>query len=125
MSQPTQQQLELMCHALGICPEKTHPFRNHFAASPKSEDYKQWELMAAAGWATPGRTNGKLYANLVFYQVTEAGELHARVFNKSRKPKLTESQRRYQDYLDADTSETFREWIKRKQRNLKATGAKY
>jgi hypothetical protein len=51
-----------------------------------------------------------LYGGGHCFTVTEAGRSHVRQHSPAP-PKFTPSQRRYRDYLEADSGLTFREWL--------------
>ena len=52
----------------------------------------------------------KMYSGMHFYRVTKAG-VEAM---KAQSPKLSRAERRYRDYLRADTGQSFGQWIKSK-----------
>jgi hypothetical protein len=108
MSDPTDRQLGLMRHALGISEDTRTSYRNYFAASPNCDDHAEWLTMVENGYATNHGPKPH-YADLVFFSVTEKGEILARRF--APRPKLTKSQARYRAYLDADMGCSFREYL--------------
>lgn len=98
----TPRQLEILQHALGLDEYGRFPrnwtdyTRNHFAAGAGDEPSCR-ELISLGYMKEHARTGTFPY------------------FNCSPKPpKLTRSQRRYRDFLDADSGLSFGEWMKLK-----------
>jgi hypothetical protein len=108
----TKRQLEILQHALGVdqygqTPKGFTPYaRNHFCAGGADEVICR-ELVAL-GYMQQHRTT-ELYPYFNC-SVTEAGKKAMREESPAP-PKLTRSQQRYRDFLDADLGCTFREWL--------------
>lgn len=72
---PTESEAGLIRHALGLYPTGGilfDPWRNHFCATPGTDDDLAWKAMTARGWARlVGRPHDLLPYNT--YRVTGAG----------------------------------------------------
>jgi hypothetical protein len=116
----TERQLEIIQHALG-CNEfgkTSHPnvpghpdyfpyHRNHFCAGVRDE--ADCRALVEMGFMQQHRTTEWLpYFNC---SVTQAGMTAMREESKPE-PKLTRSQQRYRAFLDADSGETFIDWLR-------------
>lgn len=102
-------QLHIMQHALGLDEHgQGRSYRNHFVTGEGSTDYPHCMALTEAGLMTrrPCPFGGR---DSVFH-VTDAGRKHVSEHSPPP-PKLTRSQRRYQDFLDADCGYSFREWL--------------
>jgi hypothetical protein len=82
-------------------------YRNHFCAG--GDDEAICRELVALGYMTTFEREWLPYFNCV---VTEAGKA-AMLADSPKPPKLTRSQIRYRRFLDADTGESFREWLGR------------
>lgn len=107
----TSRQLEILQHAVGADQYgHTQRFaeRNHFCAGVGDEpDCRE---LIAMGYMRQHETTAWLpYFNC---SVTDAGRAAMREASPET-PKLTRSQLRYQRFLDADTGESFGEWLRR------------
>lgn len=104
----TSKQLEILQHALGLDKYgQGEMCRNHFCAGVRDEDVCR-SLIEFGYMKQHPTTELFPYFNC---SVTEAGK--AAVLRESPKPpKLSRSQRRYREYLRADSGLSFREWLK-------------
>ena len=108
----TPRQLEILQHSLGvdkygITPKGFTPFtRNHFCAGDKDEEDCR-ELIALGFMKQHETTEWLPYFNC---SVTDAG-IAAMKAESPAPPKLTRSQIRYREFLDADCGMTFKEWL--------------
>jgi hypothetical protein len=104
----TQEQLGILQHALGLDQYgRGEMYRNHFCAGGKDEAICR-ELVALGFMKTFTRSY------LPYYNCTVTEEGKAAVLAQSpAPPKLTRSQQRYRAYLNADTGESFRNWLRR------------
>lgn len=102
----TAKQLDLLHHTLGLTPEHRTPYRNHYVAGdghhsmPELTALEAMGLMvrrAAPAFCDPG--------DIVFY-ATDTGRAFA-LDNLAHPPKRS----RYGEYLDAEYSESFAEWL--------------
>ena len=102
-------QLEILQHALGVDEYgQGKMYRNHFCAGAADED--TCRELVSLGYM---RTFTRSYLPYYNCTVTEAGKA-AMVACSPKPPKLTRSQQRYRQFLDADTGESFREWLGRR-----------
>lgn len=103
-------QLEILRHALGLDKlAQGEMYRNHFCAGLDDEpDCRQ--LVRAGFMQEHERTDWLPYYNC---SVTEAGK--KAMFELSPKPpKPSRSQKRYRDFLDADSGISFGEWVRQR-----------
>jgi hypothetical protein len=104
--------LHTLQHSLGVDEYgRGDQYRNHFVTGEGSVDYPI--CMAAVERRLMNRRAGNaLSGGDWIFHVTDAGK--AWMAERSPEPpKLTRSQKRYQRYLDADTSESFIEFLRR------------
>lgn len=103
MFTPTEKQLELMQHALGLKDRNRVPYRNRFLAE---EPCPHWEALVVAGLAQARKTPERMVDG-VYYNVTAEGEAQAiAALPPGKKPT------RYSRWLDgACESMTFKEYI--------------
>jgi len=104
----TPDQLHILQHSLGLDKYgQGEMYRNHFCAGGRDEMTCR-ELVALGYMQQHATTDWLPYFNC---SVTETGK--AAVLAESPKPpKLTRSQRRYREFLHADTGGSFGEWLK-------------
>lgn len=104
----TERQLEIMQHALGLDKYgRGEIYRNYFCAGADDEPDCR-ELVALGLMVQHVRTQLYLYFNC---SVTDAGKAAIRE-HSPKPPKLTRSQKRYEQFLDADSGMKFGEWLK-------------
>jgi hypothetical protein len=103
---PTEQQLHLLHHTLGVTSKRREPYRNHFVASEGHHDLADLKALEAAGLMARSPTPKFCDADSMVFHVTEAGRTHA-LDNLPQPPKLT----RYGEYMDADTGHSFAEYL--------------
>lgn len=84
--------------------------RNHFATDEGGDDHRICNDLVERGLMTV-RRNYQPYGGMDVFFVTDAGKRWM-AENSPSPPKLTKSQQRYQDYLDADSGLRFGEWLK-------------
>lgn len=103
----TDRQLEILQHALGVdAYGQGDHYRNHFCAGEDDEDVCR-ELVAL-GYMRHHPTRDWLpYFNC---SVTDSGKA-AMIAASPQPPKLTRGQRRYRQFLRADTGCSFGEWL--------------
>lgn len=108
----TAEQLHILQHALGLAQNDARPaYRRHYVCAPGHHGYDDCEALTAAGLMVK-RDSSALTGGDNCFLVTERGEQVARDAWERAKPKLTRSQRRYREWLDADCGATFGEWLK-------------
>lgn len=102
-------QLHILQHSLGLDRYgRGTMYRNHFVAGAK--DVASCDALAELGLMT--RSEGSvLTGGCPAFFVTEAGKRVA-VAISEKPPKLTRSQRRYQQWLDADGGMSFGQYLK-------------
>lgn len=99
------EQIELMQHALGINEHQREPYRNYFLASCGNAANAAWQELVAAGYATSSPAPEWVCGD-VTYRVTDAGKALAIAALPVPKKRT-----RYEQYLDADTCQSFAEWL--------------
>lgn len=104
--QVTQQQAELMQHALGIHENNRTSNRNYFLASGRDEEC--WDLMVGAGFATSQPAPSWVGGGTVF-TVTEAGKAVALAMLPP--PPKVKRNNNYLRYLDGDYCDSFGEFL--------------
>lgn len=105
----TTEQLQILQHALGLDEYgQGTMYRNHFCAG--SDDEPICRELVAMGYMRVFAPNE---SPLPYYNcmVTEAGKV-AVLRESPKPPKLTRSQRRYREFLRADSGVSFIEWLK-------------
>ncbi|KQM92264.1 hypothetical protein ASE70_14905 [Sphingomonas sp. Leaf22] len=102
--------LTVLQHSLGVDQYgRGNQYRDHFVCGEGHDSYAACCAAVAQGLMT--RRESALFGdNGSLFRVTDAGRAWMAA-NSPAPPKLTRSQQRYQRYLDADTSLTFREWL--------------
>jgi hypothetical protein len=105
-----QQDLQILQHSLGLDEYgKGREYRNHFVTSPGCADFAPCRGLVERGLMQDHGAHA-LYGGGHCFTVTDAGRSFVRQHG-SAPPKLSRSQRRYRDYLEADSGLTFREWL--------------
>ena len=103
----TKEQLQILQHALGVDQYgRGQQYRNHFCAGGRDEPICR-ELVAMGYMDTFERK----YLPYYNCTVTDAGK-KAMAAESPTAPALTRSQRRYRQFLKADTGRSFGEWLK-------------
>lgn len=102
--------LEILQHALGLDKYgRGSSYRNHYCAG--GDDETSCRELVALGYMTQHETTEMYpYFNC---SVTEEGKAAVREHSPAP-PKLTRSQKRYREFLNADHGCTFGEWLKGK-----------
>jgi hypothetical protein len=104
----TPNQLSILQHSLGLDQYGQGPmFRNHFCAGGADEEVCR-SLVALGYMREHETTEAYPYYNCT---VTKAGK-EAVLRESPPPPKLTRSQRRYREFLHADTGRPFGEWLR-------------
>lgn len=105
--------LHILQHALGLDDYgQGNAYRNHFVASPDTEDWAICTAHVEAGHMVQHEPR-ELFGGYDCYcfVVTDAGREYV-LEHSPRPPKLTRSQRRYREFLHADTGMSFGEWLR-------------
>lgn len=84
--------------------------RNHFVTGEGSKDHSHCMANVAAGLMTR-RAGSAISGGDDIFHVTDAGR-KAVAEHSPPPPKLTRSQRRYEAFLEEDSSLTFGEWLR-------------
>ena len=104
--------LHILQHSLGLDQYgRGKAYRNHFVTGPGSDDFDTCVALAEAGLMKGYGERGALTGGDHLFGVTDAGRRFVRE-HSPRPPKLTRSQRRYREFLDADCGLTFGEYLK-------------
>lgn len=107
----TPQQLHILQHSLGLDRYgRGTMYRDHFVTGTGSVDHPVCLQLTKLGFMNR-RECVKIYGGSDLFRVTEAGK-QAAVANSPAPPKLTRSQQRYQDWVDADNGMTFKEYLR-------------
>jgi|SRR5687768_1923410 len=102
--------LHILQHSLGLDEYgEGKQYRNHFVTGAGSKDFPLCKELVAEGLMTEQMNHPLAGGDSVFY-VTQKGRDYV-ALNSQKRPKLTRSQKRYQEFLDADCGMTFAEWI--------------
>jgi len=106
--------LHILQHSLGVDEfGRGEQYRNHFVTGEGSIDHPICMTAVELGLMTRRSGSSLPFGGDDLFHVTDAGRAYVAKHSPAP-PKLTASQRRYQSYLDADTSMTFGEFIRRK-----------
>jgi len=110
----TNESLQIVLHSLGLDEYgRGRRYRNHFVTSPGGQDWALCMEHVEAGRMTkhgPSELFGDAEDGYCFC-VTDAG-IQWMEANRPDPPKLTRGQKRYREFLAADSSFTFGEWLK-------------
>ncbi|MEY2151150.1 hypothetical protein AB7849_09545 [Rhodanobacter sp. 115] len=102
--------LHILQHSLGVDRYgQGKQYRNHFVTGKGSKDFDGCMALVDAGLMTR-RPGNAITGGDDFFHVTPEG-VDFVALQSPAAPKLTRSQRRYQEWLDADCGCSFAEWI--------------
>jgi hypothetical protein len=107
----TPKQLHILQHSLGLDEYgQGKAFRNHYATGPECDSFNDCKALEAAGLM---KDHGvvSMWGALHGFTVTDAGKAAIRQ-QSPVPPKKTRAQQRYQEFLEADSSMTFGEYLK-------------
>lgn len=105
--------LHILQHSLGLDQYgEGRQYRNHFVTGPGSDDFDDCTVLVGMGLMkrhSPSALTGGDYC----FTVTPAGVDYVALNSPARPPapKLTRSQKRYQEYIDSEYGGTFAEWL--------------
>lgn len=110
--------LKILRHAIGYDDDGNDRYRgataearrNHFVTHPQAPDWTTCKALVALGYMADHGPRIILDGDHLF-SVTDEGREVVMLHKPSRK-KLTASQRRYQQFLDADCGMSFKQWLK-------------
>ena len=118
MTEVSNEMLSILQHALGVDKYGNGPqYRDHFVTGPGSDDFDNCLRLVAAGLMS--RTTGNaVTGGDDLFRVTSEGVDHVALHSPAPppEPKLTRSQTRYREWLNADCGYSFGEWLGIKQR---------
>jgi hypothetical protein len=104
-------ELGILQHSLGVDEfGRGAQHRSHFVTGAGSDDHPTCMALTERGLMKRWDGATLQFGGDDFFRVTDAGRAFV-AEHSPPPPKLTRSQRRYQRYLDADSSLTFREWL--------------
>ena len=107
----TNPRLHILQHALGLDDYgRGESYRNHYVAG--DDNVAVCRSLVADGLMYEYRPS-VMTGDCPGFSVTMAGRAYVKEFSP-KPPKLTRGQRRYRQWLDADSSEPFGEWLKRR-----------
>lgn len=107
----TPAQLHILQHTLGLDEHgRGTMWRNYFVTGEGSTDHPHCVALVDLGYMAR-RSGNELSGGDDVFWATEEGK-SAVVRESPPPPKLSRSKQRYQDYLDADSSMAFGEWLK-------------
>lgn len=110
MNKPTDQQIQILRHALGLDDTgRGREYRNHFATGPGTTDWSDIEALINSG-LMEDRGPVEMWGGLHGIVVTEEGKWIAR--QQDPLPKVSRGRQRYLRFLKEDSSLTFGEWLK-------------
>lgn len=102
----------ILCHMRGLNERCDDSDRNLFVSGGSGEDFERLIALEAGGFVERLRTPKFCAASDVVWRCTDLGSARARTAHNRAKPKLTRSQRRYLDFLNADCGASFGEWLR-------------
>ncbi len=103
--------LHILQHSLGLDQYgRGQWYRNHFVTGPDGTDFADCRALVACGLMTDHGPQ-ELAGGMHCFSVTELGMTIVREFSPLP-PKLTRSQRRYEEFLKADCGMKFGEWLR-------------
>ena len=105
--------LHILQHSLGLGRYGDgNQYRNHFVTGPGSDDFDDCRALVADGLMTERSGNALSGGDSVFH-VTPKGIDFVALNSPQRQPgpKLTRSQKRYREYLRAESNLSFAEWL--------------
>jgi len=105
------QKLSILQHSLGVDEYgQGRQYRNRFVTSPGTDDYDHCVSLVADGLMTKHPGNMLTGGNDLFVVTPKGVDFVAA--NSPKPPKLTRSQKRYEDWLAEDGTMSFGQWLK-------------
>jgi hypothetical protein len=105
--------LHILQHSLGVDAHgRGRQYRNHFVTGPGSSDHGDCCVLAELGLMTRRKVSALSGGDYIF-TVTPKGVEYVALNSPAPppEPKLTRSQKRYREWLDADPGYSFAEWL--------------
>lgn len=104
--------LGILQHALGVDRYgRGEQYRSHFVTGAGNDDHAACMQLVAAGLMTRRAGDTLPFGGDDLFHVTDTGRAFVAEHSPAP-PKLTAGQRRYRDYLDADSDLSFGEWLR-------------
>jgi hypothetical protein len=104
--------LSILQHALGVDQYgRGQQYRSHYVAGRDSDVWSLLTEMTTEGLMVNFGSSA-MYGGDYCFAVTDRGREYVDT-NSPAPPKRTRSQKRYDEFLDADSGMTFGEWLKR------------
>lgn len=105
--------LHILQHSLGLNQYgEGRRYRNHFCTGPDSTDFDDCRALVADGLMDERAGNALSGGDSIFH-VTPKGIDYVALNSPQRppEPRLTRSQKRYREYLRAESALSFAEWL--------------
>lgn len=106
---PTQEQLEILKHTIGVCERVRVPYRNRYLAGPGHHSEHDLEALVAGGLMIKRKAPAFCDPTDVLYMATEAGQEAA--MNGLPPEPPPPKRNRYHEWLDADCGHSFADFI--------------
>jgi hypothetical protein len=104
-------QLHILQHSLGADKHgRGTMYRNRFVTGPDADQWSDCRALVEMGYME-SRGPIEAFGGMSVFSVTESG-IDAMRDASPEPPKLSPAKRRYQEFLNADSGLTFREWLK-------------
>ena len=104
-------QLHILQHSIGVDKfGQGRAYRNHYVIGADCDGFEDCKVLVALGMMDehpPRELTGMMYC----FTVTQAGR-QAVKDQSPKPPKLTRSQQRYRNYVQADCNMSFHEWLR-------------
>lgn len=111
----TPAQLHILQHSLGLDQYgQGDAYRNHYVAGPDCDGYEECRALVDVGMMEERRASD-LTGGMPCFIVTTEGIDYVRR-KSERAPKLSRGQRRYREWLRADSGLSFGEWLRQQSR---------
>ena len=110
--QPDNDEDRILRHMLSLDEFNDKPRPRHYLSEHLSNDWHTLRSLEKDQMVYGVRSPSFVPENSRTFVLTALGKARAQSAHSRAKPKLTRGQKRYRDYLAADCSETFMEWLK-------------
>lgn len=110
-SQLTAVDLSILQHSLGVDKYgRGQQYRSHYVIGPDAKEFEVCQAMTVGGLMNDHGPSA-MCGGMHIFQVTKAGRKYVAEHSPAP-PKLTRSQRRYEEFLKADSGMSFGEWLR-------------
>lgn len=106
---PSEKQIGLLHHTLGLSTHRRDPYRNHFVAGHGHSDQPDLETLVSMGLMGRSPTPKFCDPKDEVFHATDAGK--ALALRELPAPPDPQKQSQHRKWLDADTGYTFGEWL--------------